>query len=123
SIEVNFWGLKTFKAMPVRGGMIAWGAVKHEGGGVDLTTSARSWRTTKSASRGRYAPALSFALPAADLFEQNSAEQHWQSVEFDDASWGSAVEIEKQDSWGELAPRSIPFMSGGSVAIGTPALV
>jgi alpha-L-rhamnosidase len=113
AVEVNFWGLKTFKAMPVRGGMVAWGAVKHEGGVADLTTRAGSWRATKSKSRARYAPALSFALPAADLFEQNSAEEGWKGMEFDDSAWEPSVELEKQDSWGELLPRSIPFMSAG----------
>jgi hypothetical protein len=117
AIEVNFWGLKTFKAMPVRGGMAAWGAVNYRGGRVDLATAAGSWQTTKSRSRARCAPKLSFALPAADLFEQNSAEDGWQTVEFDDSSWGPCTELEKQDSWGELLPRDIPFMSAGAVEI------
>jgi len=123
AVAVNFWGMKTFKAIPVRGGMIAWGAVKHDGGVVDLTTRAGSWRTTKSQSRARYAPALSFALPAADLFEQTAGEDGWQKMDFDDSAWSPSVEIQKQDSWGELQPRSIPFMSGGRGAIAKPALV
>jgi alpha-L-rhamnosidase len=122
AIEVNFWGLKTFKAMPVRGGLIAWGSVKHDGGIVDLTTIAGSWRTTRARSRSRYAPKLSFALPAADLFEQTKSEDGWQSAEFDDSGWSPCVELSMQDSWGELRPRSIPFMSG-SVQIDKPAIV
>jgi len=122
AIEVNFWGLKTFKAMPVRGGLIAWGGVTYDGGSVDLTTNAGSWRTTRSRSRSRYAPRLSFALPAADLCEQNSAEDGWQLTAFDDSKWLPCVELEKQDSWGELQPRSIKFMSGG-VPVSTSALV
>jgi hypothetical protein len=123
AIEVNFWGLKTFKAMPVRGGLIAWGGVKYDGGSVDLTTNAGSWRAARSRARSRYAPRLSFALPAADLFEQNSAEDGWQLTGFDDSNWAPCVELEKQDSWGELQPRSIQFMSGGRVQIDAPALV
>ena len=123
AVEVNFWGLKTFKAMPVRGGLVAWGEVKHSGGLVDLTTRAASWRTLRPQSRARYAPKLSFALQAADLFEQNGAEEGWKQPEFDDASWMPSVEIEKQDSWGELLPRTIPFMSGQRVVLNSPALV
>ena len=123
AIEVNFWGLKTFKAMPVRGGMIAWGEVKHEGGKIDLTTGATAWRSTKSKSRTRYAPKLSFALQAADLVDQSNVEDGWRTAAFDDSGWPPAVEIERQDSWGELEPRNIPFMSGESVAIETPTSV
>ena len=122
AVEVNFWGLKTFKAMPVRGAMIAWGAVKYGGGAVDLTTRAGQWRVTKSRSRARYAPALSFALPAADLFEQTAGEDGWKKLDFDESAWTPSVEIAKQDSWGELQPRSIPFMSAGAVDIAKPAI-
>ncbi len=120
AIEVNFWGLKTFKAMPVRGGMIAWGEVKHDGGSIDLSTGVTPWRCARSKSRIRFAPKLSFALQAADLVDQSSADDGWKTARFDDSSWRPAVEIEKQDSWGELQPRSIPFMSGANVAIETP---
>ena len=123
AVEVNFWGLKTFKAMPVRGAMIAWGAVKYGGGAVDLTTRAGQWRVTKSRSRARYAPALSFALPAADLFEQTAGEDGWKKLDFDESAWTPSVEIAKQDSWGELQPRSIPFMSAGAVDIAKPCLL
>ena len=123
AIEVNFWGLKTFKAMPVRGGLLAWGQVKHGSSSIDLATGPTPWRCIQTQTHARYAPKLSFALPAADLFEESAAEEHWKRAEFDDSPWPFAVEIAKQDSWGEPQPRSIPFMSGQPLPIERPVPV
>lgn len=118
TVEVNFFGLKTYKAMPVRGGLIAWGSVVPKKGSViGLTTGVDEWRAAPAHAHHRYAPKLSFALNACNIFDQAGEEEGYRIAAFDDRHWGRAVELDEQESWGRLAPRSIPLMSGEDVPV------
>lgn len=117
AVLVNFIGHKTFRSIPARGGMIAWGAVETGGGTVSLDTGKGLWKAKKSGAYSGDSPKLSFALNAQELFQQGLEEEGWKDAEFDDGDWPEAVELERQDSWGPLEKRSIPFMSGKNVPI------
>ncbi|MGE5557480.1 MAG: family 78 glycoside hydrolase catalytic domain [Bacillota bacterium] len=117
AVLVNYIGHHTFKTIPARAGMIAWGAVETAGGKIVLDTGAGLWKGISSRVYGRYTPKLSFALNAQEHYDQNYEETGWNEADFDDSGWPGTVEIEGQNSWGPLKPRSIPFMSGQPVCI------
>ena len=118
AVLVNFIGHKTFKNIPAGAGLIGWGEVRlADGQVISLCTGKNHWKAKASRSYCPYAPKLSFALNAADIFDQGKEEHGWREVDFDDSHWPNAVELSNQNLWGELAPRSIPFMSGKPVAI------
>ncbi|MGB7760675.1 MAG: hypothetical protein WBL61_12655 [Bryobacteraceae bacterium] len=116
AVQVNYFGMHTFQSMPARAGMIGWGSVVLESGQpIPLATGSGLWRAVRSGAHARYASALSFALNAADLFDQAGEEPGWKEAAFDDRQWGVEVALARQDAWGPLATRSIPFMSGDAV--------
>lgn len=124
AVQVNYFGMHTFQSLPARGGMIAWGGILLESGErIPLETGSGSWRATPSGAHSRYASALSFALNAADLFDQSGEEPGWKEAGFDDRHWGVEVSLAQQSSWGPLAPRSIPFMSGDAVPLVTAPVI
>lgn len=96
--------------------MIAWGEVEHGGGSVSLETREGAWKCAPHLGY-TYAPKMSFALNATDRFSQELEQDGWQGVSFDDSGWSNCVALDKQDWWGALAPRSIPFMTGAPVAV------
>ncbi len=117
-VKVNFFGLKTYKAIPLRAGMVAWGDVTTDKGEcISLNTGRNSWRAAPDSTHSHYEPKISFALNTMEFYDQRSEQKGWKAASFDDSSWNLAVELEKQDSWGELSPRSMPFMSGKSISI------
>ena len=121
AVLVNFIGHKTFRSIPVRGGLIAWGAAEMETGKeketVSLNTGRGLWKAKKSEAYSENSPKLSFALNAQELFDQSREEEGWKEAAFDDGDWPEAVELERQDSWGLQERRPIPFMSGKKVPI------
>ncbi|GET41224.1 family 78 glycoside hydrolase catalytic domain [Microseira wollei] len=121
AVQVNYFGHKTFKSIPARAGWISWGTVELDSGKIiSLHTEGESWRTKPDGAHWRYASKTSFALNTADLFDQSREELNWKDIDFQDNQWSKAVEIAKQETWGALAPRSIPYMSGKIISI--PAL-
>ena len=117
AVLVNYFGHKTFKAIPNRGGVIAWGSIeKPNGCTIDLATTEGSWLCLRSKSY-LYAPKLSFALNAAERFREAPGEREWTGTSYDDSGWDPCLVLDHQDSWGALAPRSIPFMAGKTVPI------
>lgn len=118
AIQVNYIGHKTFKSIAGQGGLIVWGAVETEDGGyISIETKAGTWKGKKSDAYCDYAPRQSFALNAADIYDQRKEDTGWKEADFDDSSWPVAVELENQKYWGKLESRGIPFMSGKSVPI------
>lgn len=124
AVQVNYFGMHTFQSMPARAGMISWGSITLESGEpIPLETGSGWWRAVRSGAHARYASALSFALNAADLFDQAGEEQGWKEPGFDDRHWGVEVPLARPASWGPPAPRAIPFMSGDAVGILTAPVV
>ncbi|MGE5557624.1 MAG: family 78 glycoside hydrolase catalytic domain [Bacillota bacterium] len=124
AVQVNYFGHKTYKSMPAQAGLTAWGEVKTDAGEVfSLNTGGPLWRGKASEAHGRYASKISFALNAADLFDQAGEEEGWKEAGFDDSGWPPAEELANQSAWGKLAPRSIPFMSGADIPVSKVASV
>lgn len=114
AVLVKHFGCLSYRAMPSRAGLIAWGEVHTDQEHVELC-SGLEWKACRSTAYQPDAPKMSFALEAMEVFRQANEPEGWRSIEFDDSGWKPAVEIDKQDSWGALSPRSIPFMSGKEV--------
>ncbi|MGH9614164.1 MAG: hypothetical protein ACRD4P_13910, partial [Bryobacteraceae bacterium] len=107
AVQVNYFGLHTFKSLPARGGMIGWGTIVPESGEpISLVTGEGLWRCAASGAHARYASALSFGLNAADLFDQGGEEDGWKEAAFEDRHWQAELPLTKQGSWGSLEPRS-----------------
>ncbi|MBD2129121.1 family 78 glycoside hydrolase catalytic domain [Microcoleus sp. ZQ-A2] len=123
AVRVNYFGLKTYKSIPAQAGWIGWGTVESDASKpISLHTKEGLWRSKPDKARWRYASKTSFALNAADLFDQSHEEQNWKEIDFSDDHWPEAVELAKQETWGTLAPRSIPYMSGKIISIPAIAL-
>lgn len=112
AVLVKSFGCKTFKDNSERGGFIAWGSLPDGAGdSIDFDTDKNSaWKVRKCEAFCPDALKMSFALDAIDVFDQSRALSGWTDIEFDDESWESPTELAKQDTWGRLQPRTIPFM-------------
>lgn len=117
AVSVNSFQHKTYKSIAHRAGFVAWGEVKAAGQAViDLATPGE-WRAIADGAHGRYVGKFSFALNAAELYDQAGEQAGWKQADFDDSRWPAAVVLADQGAWGKLKPRSIPFMSGTPLAI------
>ncbi len=118
AVEVNYFGMKTYKAIPASAGLITWGEIiTDRDERISLLSKKGAWKCTPDPAHSHYEPKLSFTLNAMNLYDQQHALENWQHIDFDDSDWQDAVEIADQKIWGELKPRSIPFMSGEIMAI------
>lgn len=117
ALYVNYFGCKTFKAMPQQAGFISWGSIRHAADDIDLHSSPELWRGKAAAEHSRYTRKLSFALDTAEHVDQVNGDHGWQQADYDDSTWPTVTALTTQDSWGELQPRSIPFMSGESLPL------
>ncbi len=106
AVLVNHFGCITFRSIPAGGGLIAWG----EAGPHSFATGSGLWKAKRSTAYDEMAPKGSFALQPIEIVDQRKEPEDWHDVDFDDHDWDPAVVLEKQDAWGELSPRSIPFM-------------
>lgn len=117
AVLVNYFGHKTFKSIPANAGMITWGSIECSNGhSLDLSTRSGTWRCAQSKAY-LYAPKMSFALNATERFSQEHDFPGWRETSFNDSAWENCVELDKQDAWGPLEPRTIPLMSGHDVPI------
>ncbi|MDQ8197125.1 hypothetical protein QEH56_03150 [Pelagicoccus enzymogenes] len=112
AVLVKSFGCKTFKDNSVRGGFVAWGELPDgRGGKVDFATAEDSpWKVCKCEAFYPEALKMSFALDAIDIFDQGKALAGWETLDFDDRDWRSVTELQDQEEWGTLKPRTIPFM-------------
>lgn len=117
AIQVNYFGVKTYKSVINRAGMVTWGEIPNAGKPIDLASHEGAWLTAPSRAHTRYASKMSFALNPKELFEDCREEKGWKEPGFDDSHWSPAVEIDAQDAWGLLEPRSIPHLSMKEVEI------
>ncbi|MDQ8181407.1 hypothetical protein [Pelagicoccus sp. SDUM812005] len=122
AVLVKSFGCKTFKDNSVRGGFIAWGQLSDGNGErVDFSTSQNSsWKVRRCEAFYSEALKMSFALDAIDVFDQDKALTGWETLNFDDSEWSPVTELPKQDGWGPLKPRTIPFMDLGKVPFRVP---
>ena len=112
ALEVKAFGVKTFKAISGRGGMVAWGSIRMpQGPAIDLSTGSADWRCVHHKSYDEEASRLSFALDAADLFDQAREPQNWKTGEAEDQAWPRAIPLKDPSYWGKSEARSIPFLS------------
>lgn len=117
SVLVNSFQHKTYKAIEHPAGFIAWGGAKTSTGEVVTFATPGGWKVIPDPAHARYSAKFSFALNAAELFDQSAEETGWKEPSFDDRHWLEAVLVKQQDAWGELKPRSIPFMSKTPVSV------
>jgi hypothetical protein len=119
AVSVNSFQHKTYKAIAHRAGFIAWGEVKTAGqAAIDLATPG-AWRALADGAHARYAAKYSFALSAAELYDQAGEATGWTEADFDDGQWPAAVPLADQAGWGTLQARTIPFMAGQPLPIAT----
>ena len=121
AVSVNSFQHKTLKAVTHRAGFIAWGEIKAAGQpAIDLATPG-AWRALADGGHSRYAAKFSFALNAAELYDQAGEGENagWNQAGFDDRHWPGVVPLADQTDWGNLKSRPIPFMSGKPLAIST----
>ena len=117
AVSANSFQQKTYKAIEGQAGFIAWGHVLPRSGPVIPLATPGDWRAIPNAGHARYAAKFSFALNAADLFDQEFAPSGWEDTGFDDSAWPAAVCLADQSAWGPLAPRSIPMLTHTPVPI------
>ena len=118
ALLVNYYGCRTFVAIPAAAGLIAWGQAETENGEItDFSTGSTRWKCKKALAYHSGSHKISFALNPVDIFFQEKEESGWILPEFHDEDWPDAVELEKQDTWGPLSPRTIPYMSGKPVQV------
>lgn len=113
AVLVNYFGVKTYKSIAGNAGMIAWGEIltdKKEK--ISLVTNKTNWKAAPEATLENYTPKLGFALNPSILSDERKSIGPWKSQDFDDSRWNAAVELDRQDYWGSLEKRNIPFMSG-----------
>ncbi|MDX2189833.1 MAG: trehalase family glycosidase [Bacteroidota bacterium] len=115
AIQVNYFGIKTYKSMKSNAGMVCWGTIESAGGKIELASNPKNWKAAKANERSRYTPKMSFALNPNDFYDQSKAEK-WKQISFNDAQWKPAIEITKQNAWGSLKERSIPFLDNSVIA-------
>ncbi len=119
AVQVKAFGIKTFKAISGHGGMAAWGSISTPDGlAIDLSTAGADWRCVRHESYDEEASKLSFALDAADVFDQAREPRDWKTGDVEETSWPRAIPLTDQSYWGELQPRSIPSL--GLAAIPLP---
>ncbi|WP_181357652.1 trehalase family glycosidase [Stenomitos frigidus] len=116
SIQANFFGCKTYKSINHIPGLICWGKIFTKKQAVDLSSNSQNWKAAIALERSRYTPQLSFALNPNDFYDQ-SKEEKWKQVAFNDQAWKPAVAIAKQKAWGSLAKRKIPMLRYEPVTI------
>ncbi len=115
AVSVNAIQHKTYKTIANQAGFIAWGEARSASGAVVSLATPGAWRCIPDAAHARYAAKFSFALNAAELFDQAGEQPGWRNVDFDDALWPIAVPLANPSAWGRLEPRSIPFMSKDAI--------
>ncbi|KPK66347.1 MAG: hypothetical protein AMK73_00285 [Planctomycetes bacterium SM23_32] len=109
-VEANTFGANNFQAMPSVGGFIAWGEVQTGDGQVDLSTPGE-WKMLRTDAWDQEAPAYSFAQAPAEIVDMRVVPAGVHGPAFDDRHWPAPVVVERQDAWGEPAPRSIPMLT------------
>ena len=120
AIQINHFEMKTYKAIPAKAAMLAWGNIVTTGGElISLNSNAKNWKCIPNKAYGIYASRISFALNARDIFNQPEEEKNWKGLDFDDNKWNNAVELSDQSVFGAFNVRSIPFMSGDPVPVKT----
>ena len=92
AVAVNSFQHKTYKTISHPAGFIAWGGVQTAAGSVSLQTPG-SWRCIPDAAQARYVGKFSFALNAAELYDQAGEQPGWREAEFDDQHWPVAVPV------------------------------
>ncbi len=116
AVLVKHFGCTVYRAMPARAGLFASGAIDlADGTAIPLHTPS-GWKAMRSAAYKPSAVKQSFSLEPMEVFEQAKEPSHWREATFDDSNWADATVLDAQDSWGEMSPRSIPFMSGKAVS-------
>jgi len=111
AVQAVYYGCKTYKAIPARASMIAWGEIVAKGQKISLETNAKNWKVTASATNARYVNKYNIMLNPGDLYDQSGTTRNWTAIDFDDSQWLNPTILEKQDTWGVFAQRFIPLMS------------
>jgi len=109
AVQANYFGMKTYKSIPNKGGFIAWGSVKTELELISMETNAINWQAKLAGERSLYVNKLSFALNPADFYDQSLEDKGWKNGQYDAKGWNQAAELTQQTSWGILSVRRIPY--------------
>ncbi len=115
AVSVNSFQHKTLKSITHQAGFITWGEVRTSDDATVSLATPGAWRGVPDLSLARYTGKFSFALNAAELFDQAGEEPGWREADFADGHWPQAVSLANQAAWGPLEPRSIPFLSKASI--------
>ncbi len=115
-VLVNSFGCETYKSIVHRAGLIAWGNIELVScKSLTIESNSTDWLTKKSEIFDETSPKLSFPLNPLEVYNQQKDILNWTEIDYSTSDWSNAVEIAKQDSWGELTQRAMPFMSGNEI--------
>jgi alpha-L-rhamnosidase len=109
AVAVSHWGEATFQQMAARAGLLAQ---------LDLDDQPRlftdaSWKVKRSAAVKQNTPRIACQLPWEEQIDARLDDVGWTAPGFEDAAWEPAAVIGPVGvaPWGQLAPRSIPFLT------------
>ncbi|UZR97700.1 family 78 glycoside hydrolase catalytic domain [Chondrinema litorale] len=103
-------GVLTFQVPLSIGGFKAWGEVDTGKNKIDLSTPG-DWKMLPSKGFDEDALQLSFACGPMEIYDSRKDPVEWNKTDFDDSKWYKPLVVSKQDHWGKLAPRAMPFLT------------
>ena len=109
SVRVLSNGIETFQHERNIGGFIAWGKVLNKNTETENFKTPGKWICKRDKGFDESSPRVSFALPIIESYNANQGLHDWENKELPDGT--AAVVLKNQKAWGELKPRSIPFMN------------
>jgi hypothetical protein len=115
AVQVLSFGTSSFQLRRQPGAFIAWGSV-HAGEHVEDLATPGAWRCQRDEGYDETAPRMSFAMPPIEVYDARRTGTAFWGSGAAGSSWGTAVPLENQVSWGALAPRSIPLLDTRAVA-------
>lgn len=110
AVKVYSNGTNTYQMPLSKAGFVAWGDIVSNESSVSLLTPG-SWKALRSEALLQEAPKMSFATGPMEIHDGNEVPAGWMKAGFDDSNWDRPFVLKNQDYWGEMQPRSIPFLT------------
>lgn len=115
AVRVLHYGEDTFHHRTARGGLLA--QIDDAAGNRVLATDS-NWRVQRSAAFVQNVPRICVQLPWEEHFDARAEDPAWLAADFVDDTWQPATIVGAYGCapWGELVPRTIPFLTDEPIA-------
>jgi hypothetical protein len=111
AVHVLYNGFATFHTLANRPGFVAWGRARDgRGKAFDLATPG-GWRCARATGYDAEAPRFSFAQGPIHLYDERKDLAGWDRPGKPGGEWHAPEIVPWQNAWGELKPRSIPYLT------------